>query len=98
MVYMSGVIMELYHSSVWPFRVHITTILLKSKHKRFITSQPNRKSKEWPAGYTGDKNAAGNRFSLECEIAGNVVYFVHMHMMSGTPMAINPRTKRGSLQ
>lgn len=63
-----------------------------SRTKRFVTSQPNRNSKEWPAEYSGDKQDAGNRFSIECEVDGNVIYFVHWHMMAGTPMAINPRT------
>ena len=63
-----------------------------STNKRFVTSQPNRNSKAWPAGYTGDTDGAGNRFSIECEVDGNVIYFVHWHMMAGTPMAINPRT------
>lgn len=63
-----------------------------SDNKKFVTSQPNRDSKEWPVGYTGDKNAAGNRFSLESEVDGNVIYFVYWHMMAETPMSINPRT------
>lgn len=63
-----------------------------STSKRFVTCQPNRSSQEWPAGYTGDDNGAGNRFSIESEVDGNVIYFVYWHMMAGTPMAINPRT------
>lgn len=59
---------------------------------RFVTCQPNRNSDNWPVGYNGDTDGAGNRFSIECEVDGNVIYFVYWHMMAETPMAINPRT------
>ena len=63
-----------------------------STNQNFVTSQPNRKYDEWPVGYTGDTNGAGNRFSIESEVDGNTIYFVYWHMMAETPMAINPRT------
>ena len=65
-----------------------------SINKRFVTTQPNRSGKEWPAGYTGDTDGAGNRFSIESKVDGNVIYFVYWHMMAETPMAVNPRTGR----
>ena len=63
-----------------------------SKKQRFVTSQPNRNDEEWPVDYNEDKNGAGNRFSIECELGGETIYFVYWHMMSETPLAINPRT------
>lgn len=67
-----------------------------SKTQRYVVEQPNRPrdSKEWPKGYTGDTNGAGNRFSLECEVDGEKMYIMYWHMQAGTPVATNPRTRK----
>jgi len=61
-----------------------------------VTSQPDRDkdTKEWIGNpnYSGDKNAAGNRFYLDCTIDGKSVSIAFFHLQAGTPVSINPRT------
>lgn len=63
-----------------------------SKIQAYIVEQPNKIGKEYPVGYFGDTNDAGNRFYLECTIDGQTYYIAYMHLQTGTPIAINPRT------
>ncbi|MBQ4162030.1 MAG: M23 family metallopeptidase [Parabacteroides sp.] len=63
-----------------------------SKKQRYVVTQPDRNDKHWPIDYNGDKESAGNRFSIECEVDGQKIYFMYWHMQAGTPVAINPRT------
>ena len=63
-----------------------------SKTQRYVTCQPNRKNKKWPEGYKGDKDDAGNRFSIDVEKNGDVITFVYWHLQAGMPIAVNPRT------
>ena len=65
-----------------------------SKMQAYVIEQPNKKGKNYPVGYTGDTDDAGNRFYLECTIDGNKYYIAYMHLQEGTPIAINPRTGR----
>ncbi|MDE7127410.1 MAG: M23 family metallopeptidase [Bacteroidales bacterium] len=67
--------------------------VISRKHP-YVTGQPMRIDDEYPLGYTGDKNAAGNRFTLEGEVNGNTINFSYWHLNVGTPIAINPRTGR----
>lgn len=65
-----------------------------SRTQRYVTCQPNRDEKtgEFPPGYSGDDNGAGNRFSIDYEKNGDTVTFVYWHLQAETPIAINPRT------
>ena len=60
--------------------------------RNFVTDQPNRDTQQWPDDYSGDKDAAGNRFTIETHINGEILYILYWHMMAGTPVAVNPRT------
>ena len=60
---------------------------------RYVTEQPNRnKDDDYPSGYTGDENGAGNRVYLEGEHQGNQVRLGYCHLQAGNPVAVNPRT------
>lgn len=48
----------------------------------------------YPPGYSGDKNDAGNRINLIGEINGGKVMIGYWHLQERTPFAINPRTGR----
>lgn len=63
-----------------------------SKVEAYVVEQPDRTSAEWPIGYRGDRNPAGNRFSVDCMIDGVVVTFVFWHLQADNPVAVNPRT------
>jgi len=64
-----------------------------SKNSAFVTEQPQRSSREWPGGYTGDTDPAGNRFYLDCTLSsGEKITYAFWHLQAGTPVAINPRT------
>lgn len=59
---------------------------------RPIDGQPNRISKSYPAGYSGDMNDAGNRIYIESIVNGENVLAGYFHLQAGNPIAINPRT------
>ncbi|MDE5955794.1 MAG: M23 family metallopeptidase, partial [Bacteroidales bacterium] len=64
-----------------------------SKTDKYVTCQPMRIGKKtYPPGYKGDENGAGNRFTLEGTIDGEIVKFSYWHLDAGKPVAINPRT------
>lgn len=65
--------------------------VISSKH-RYVVEQPNRNTKAWPSGYSGDTDGAGNRFAVESKIDDKTVCFLYWHMQAGTPVALNPRT------
>lgn len=66
-----------------------------SMTQKYVTEQPMRIGQdEYPAWYKGDTNGAGNRFSIECLIGGQVVIFSYWHLSADDPVAINPRTGR----
>lgn len=66
-----------------------------SMTQKYVTVQPMRIGQdEYPAWYKGDTNGAGNRFSIECLIGGQVVIFSYWHLSADNPVAINPRTGR----
>ena len=71
-----------------------------SRTESYVTEQPVRdKDGNFPPGYSGDKNDAGNRFTLEGIVNGEKIKYSYWHLNEGTPIAINPRTgepfKRG---
>ena len=71
-----------------------------SRSERYVTEQPVRdKDDNYPPGYSGDDNDAGNRFTLEGIVNGKKIKYSYWHLDEGTPIAINPRTgepfKRG---
>jgi len=61
-----------------------------------VTEQPNRitnpANKNYPNGYSGDKNNAGNRVYINATVNGSTVSFGYWHLQAGTPLATNPRT------
>ena len=66
-----------------------------SMTQKYVTEQPMRIGQdEYPAWYKGDTNGAGNRFSIECLIGGQVDIFSDWHLSADDPVAINPRTGR----
>lgn len=58
----------------------------------YVTEQPTKVDKEYPVGYNGDKNDAGNRIYIQSSVGGEKVSVGYWHLMSETPVAINPRT------
>lgn len=58
----------------------------------YVTEQPTKVDKEYPVGYNGDKNDAGNRIYIQSSVGGEKVSVGYWHLISGTPVAINPRT------
>ena len=58
----------------------------------YVTEQPDKHSKYYPAGYSGDINGAGNRLAIASTISGSTVYMGYWHLMAGSPVAVNPRT------
>lgn len=58
----------------------------------YVTEQPTKVDKEYPVGYNGDKNNAGNRIYIQSSVGGEKVSVGYWHLMSETPVAINPRT------
>lgn len=66
-----------------------------SEKQKYVVEQPMRIGrKKYPSWYKGDTDGAGNRFSLECLIGGQVVDFSYWHLSADNPVAINPRTGR----
>lgn len=58
----------------------------------YVTCQPNKETKEYPNGYSGDKNKAGNRVTIQGKFNGLDVKLGYWHLQADTPLAINPRT------
>lgn len=58
---------------------------------RIVSNHVNRVNGKYPADYTGDKNAAGNRIYITVSKGVEDAYF---HLQAGEPVAINPRTGR----
>lgn len=64
-----------------------------STKEKYITEQPMRIGKDkYPEGYKGDRNSAGNRFSIDCNVDGHNVSISYWHLSDVTPVAKNPRT------
>lgn len=71
--------------------------IYSGKINRLVTGQPNRmpanlrdgvkydKSKGYPVGYKGDKDAAGNRIRIYSEINGTSFETYYMHLDQGNP-------------
>lgn len=61
--------------------------------KNYVTNQPMRDSEgNYPIGYIGDKNGAGNRLFIDSTIDGIKVSIGYWHLLVNNPIAINPRT------
>ena len=59
----------------------------------FVTGQPNRIGEnEYPPGYSGDTENAGNRLWIQSNINGVTHYFGYFHLQEEEPVAINPAT------
>ena len=58
----------------------------------YVIEQPNRVDDEYPVGYKGNTNDAGNRVYVKGQYNGYDVMVGYWHLRSGTPVAINPRT------
>lgn len=56
---------------------------------RIVSEQVNRIEDEYPTGYKGDDNNAGNRIYIT---VSNGVEDAYFHLQAGEPIAINPRT------
>jgi len=61
-----------------------------------VTEQPMRidKSYNYPEGYNGDIDDAGNRVSISSIINGERVVLSYWHLQAGNAVAVNPRTRR----
>jgi hypothetical protein len=63
---------------------------------KVISTQPNKilvnDNYVYPPGYSGDKDAGGNRISVTSKINGQTVTNSYMHLRAGEPFGINPRT------
>ena len=57
-----------------------------------VSGQPNRVNGNYPSGYSGDDNDAGNRVYIDATVNGSTVSFGYWHLQAGTPLATNPRT------
>jgi murein DD-endopeptidase MepM/ murein hydrolase activator NlpD len=55
----------------------------------YEVNQPNRINGQYPTGYSGDDNGAGNRIYINI---GNNTQVAYFHLQAGTPIATNPRT------
>lgn len=58
----------------------------------YVDGQPNRVNRNYPSGYTGDRNEAGNRLWIRSEVNGAIFYFGYFHLQADNPIAINPDT------
>ena len=61
-------------------------------NKKYVTEQPNIKSKDYPSNYVGDMDSAGNRMYIKGVFNGMDVLIGLWHLQAGTPVATNPRT------
>lgn len=61
-------------------------------NSNYTINQPDKKAEDYPNGYRGDKNSAGNRVYVEDRYDGQDVIIGYCHLQAGTPVAINPRT------
>lgn len=61
-------------------------------NSNYTINQPDKKAEDYPNGYRGDKNSAGNRVYVEGRYDGQDVIIGYCHLQAGTPVAINPRT------
>lgn len=55
-----------------------------------VVCQPNRDGDDYPPGYNGDKNAAGNRIRIASNVVGNNLIIAYWHLQPGG--TINPNT------
>ncbi len=51
-----------------------------------VTSQVNKINGDYPEGYRGDINGAGNRIKIKSSINGETVYFAYWHLQAGNPV------------
>lgn len=58
----------------------------------YVIEQPDRVDDEYPVGYKGNTNDAGNSVYVKGRHKGYDVKVGYWHLRSGTPVAINPRT------
>ena len=62
-------------------------------NSNYVTEQPMRdKDGNYPVGYNGDKNGAGNRLYIGSNIDGEDIMVGYWHLLVDNPIAINPRT------
>ena len=60
----------------------------------YCKEQPDMISKtEYPAGYGGDTNKAGNRIHVKSVVNGTQVLIGFWHLWAENPIAVNPRTR-----
>ncbi len=65
--------------------------------KKYVVEQPDLDENgdgKLPTDYTGDDNPAGNRIYLKGTYNSTTIRIGYWHLQAGTPVAINPRTKR----
>ena len=54
----------------------------------YVTEQPNRDiDGDYPVGYKGDTNAAGNRFGVASEVNGRKIVVYYWHLSADNPVA-----------
>lgn len=61
---------------------------------RYVVEQPNRDKKYYPPEYQGNTNGAGNRIYIKGRHNNQDVMVGYWHLQAGTPVAINPRTRK----
>lgn len=81
--------LDLYAEEGTPVYAMIDGVISNSN---YTINQPDKKAEDYPNGYRGDKNSAGNRVYVEGRYDGQDVIIGYCHLQAGTPVAINPRT------
>lgn len=55
-------------------------------NSNYTINQPDKKAEDYPNGYRGDKNSAGNRVYVEGRYDGQDVIIGYCHLQAGTPV------------
>lgn len=53
----------------------------------YVVEQPNKIGDDYPVGYKGDTNAAGNRFGVRSVVNGRVIIVYFWHLSADQPVA-----------
>ena len=54
----------------------------------YVTEQPNKIGENYPSGYIGDTNGAGNRFGVRSTINGKTITVYYWHLSADQPVAM----------